>query len=205
MKIDPNSLSGRDVHHLLVGAIVPRPIAWVSTVDKFGRHNLAPFSTYTLMSSRPAVLGFGIGNRREGKKKDTLQNIEDTKEFAVNLVSEELAEAMNLTSADFPWGVSEFEKAELSVEKADLVRAPLVAPSPLKMECRLLRILKFGQRPRNSHFVIGEILRVHVRDGLYIDGHIDPRQLKAIGRLGGGGDLYCRIGDTFELKRPDDF
>jgi flavin reductase (DIM6/NTAB) family NADH-FMN oxidoreductase RutF len=202
MKIDPQSLSNRNAHHLFAGAIVPRPIAWVSTVDKLGRNNLAPFSTYTLMSSKPAVLGFGIGNTREGKKKDTLRNIEDTKEFAVSLVNEDLAEAMNLTSTDFPWGVSEFEKANLRAEKADLVKALLVAESPVKMECRLLKILKFGKLPDVRFFVVGEILCVHVRDDLYVDGMIDPYKLKAVGRLG-GTDLYCRTRDIFELKRPD--
>ncbi|OPY91932.1 MAG: Flavin reductase like domain protein [Syntrophaceae bacterium PtaU1.Bin231] len=202
MKIDPQTLSNRDAHHLFVGAVAPRPIAWVSTVDKLGRYNLAPYSTFTLMSAKPAVLGFGIGNTREGKKKDTLRNIEDTKEFAVSVVNEDLAEAMNLTSTDFPWGVSEFEKANLRPEKADLISAPLVAESPLKMECRLHKILKFGKLPDVRFFVIGDILRVHVDDGLYVDGMIDPYKLKAVGRLG-GTDLYCRTRDVFELKRPD--
>ncbi len=202
MKIDPHTLSNKNAHHLLVGAIVPRPIAWVSTVDKLGRNNLAPYSTFTLMSSKPAILGFGIGNTREGKKKDTLRNIEDTKEFVVSLVDENLAEAMNLTSTDFPWGVSEFEKANLRAEKADLVKALLVAESPVKMECRLQKILKFGKLPDVSFFVIGDILRVHVKDELYVDDRIDPYKLKAVGRLG-GTDLYCRTRDAFELKRPD--
>jgi flavin reductase (DIM6/NTAB) family NADH-FMN oxidoreductase RutF len=203
MKIDPQKLKTRDVHHLLVDIVVPRPIAWVSTVDKLGRYNLAPFSTYSMMSSRPAVLGFGIGGSRAGKK-DTLRNIEDTKEFAVNAVDEGLAEAMNLTSVNFPWGVSEFEKANLQTEKADLIKAPLVAASPIKMECRLLNILTFGESPYTNSYVVGEILQVHVKDGLYVDGNIDPIKLKAVGRLGGGGDFYCRTRDIFELKRPED-
>jgi flavin reductase (DIM6/NTAB) family NADH-FMN oxidoreductase RutF len=202
MKIEPQRLKARDVHHLLVDIIVPRPIAWVSTVDKLGRHNLAPFSTYSMMSSRPAVLGFGIGGSRAGKK-DTLRNIEDTREFALNMVDEELAEAMNLTSINFPWGVSEFEKANLQTEKADLIKAPLVAASPIKMECRLLNILTFGESPYTSSYVVGEILQVHVKDELYVDGKVDSLNLKAVGRLGGGGDFYCRTRDIFELKRPE--
>jgi flavin reductase (DIM6/NTAB) family NADH-FMN oxidoreductase RutF len=202
MKFDPQKLRTRDIHHLLLDIAVPRPIAWVSTVDVLGRYNLAPFSTYSLMSSRPAVLGFGIGASRAGKK-DTLRNIEDTKEFALNMVDEELAEAMNLTSINFPWGVSEFEKANLQTEKADLIKAPLVAASPIKMECRLLNILTFGESPYTNSFVVGEILQVHVKEGLYVDGNIDSIELKAIGRLGGGGDFYCRTRDIFELKRPE--
>ena len=202
MKFDPKELRTRDIHHLLMDIVVPRPIAWVSTVDKLGRHNLAPFSTYSLMSSRPAVLGFGIGASRAGKK-DTLRNIEETKEFALNVVDEALAEAMNLTALTFPWGVSEFEKANLQTEKAHLIQAPLVAASPIKMECRLLNVLTFGESPYTNSFVVGEILQVHVKDGLYVDGNIDPIKLKAIGRLGGGGDFYCRTRDIFELKRPE--
>ena len=203
MKFDPKKLRTRDIHHLLLDIAVPRPIAWVSTMDMLGRYNLAPFSTYTVMSSRPAVLGFGIGASRAGKK-DTLRNIEDTKEFALNVVDEELAEAMNLTSVNYPWGVSEFEKANLQTEKADLIKAPLVAASPIKMECRLLNILTFGESPYTNSFVVGEILQVHVRDELYVDGNIDSVKLKAIGRLGGGGEFYCRTRDILELKRPED-
>jgi flavin reductase (DIM6/NTAB) family NADH-FMN oxidoreductase RutF len=203
MKIDPQSLSKKDVHHLLVDSVLPRPIAWVSTLDKFGRSNLAPYSTFCLMSSRPAILGFGISNTREGKKKDTLLNIEDTKEFVVNIVNEDLAEAMNLTSAYFPWGVSEFKEVKLNPEKADIVNASMVTESPIRMECRMLKILRFGKRSDVSFFVVGEILLIHIKDGLYVDGNIDPSQIKAVGRLGGGRNLYCRTGDVFELKRPE--
>ena len=202
MKIDPANLNHRDTHHLLVGAVVPRPIAWVSTVGEDGVFNLAPFSAYSIVSLKPAILGFCVAPTRDGKKKDTLRNIESAKEFVVNVVDETLAEPMNVTSVPYPSDVDEFKEAGLTPVKADLVKAPMVAESPINLECRLAQILEFGEAPRTNSFIIGEILRVHVRDELYVNGEIEMAKLKAVGRLG-GVDLYCRIRDSFEMKRPE--
>jgi len=203
MKIDPASLGTRDAYRLFVSVVTPRPIAWVSTVDRRGINNLAPFSMYTLLSSVPAVLGFGVGAYRGGQKKDTLRNVEATKEFVINIVTEDLAEAMNVTAAPFPPEVSEFDKAGLTPVRSELVAPARVGQSPISMECRALQILQFGSEPMVNSFIIGKVLLVHVNDELWHGGALDSSRLKTIGRLGGGTDLYCRTTDTFEMKRPE--
>jgi len=203
MKIDPTKLITIDAYHLFVSVVTPRPIAWVSTVDMGGVNNLAPFSMYTLLSSVPAVVGFGVGTYRDGHKKDTMRNIELTKEFVINIVTEELAEAMNVTSAPFPPEVSEFDQVGLSPVQSEMVAPARVGQSPVCMECRVLQILRFGREPMINNFVIGEILLIHINDELWRDGAIDASHLKTVGRLGGGTDLYCRTRDTFEMKRPE--
>jgi len=202
MKIDLANLDTRDSHHLMVDAVVPRPIAWVSTVGEDGVFNLAPFSAYCVVSIKPAMVGFCVAATRDGIEKDTFRNIKFAKEFVVNIVDETLAEAMNVTATPYPSDVDEFKEAGLTSVKADLVKVPMVAESPIKLECRLVQILEFGEAPLTNSFIIGEVLRVHVRDELYADGEMQMSELKAVGRLGGGGDLYCRTRDSFEMKRP---
>ena len=201
MKLELAGLDYRETYKLLVSTIVPRPIAWVSTVDERGIFNLAPFSAFCPVSMKPAMVGFSVGAGRDGKMKDTLRNIEATQEFVVSMVTEGLAEPMNISSALFPADVDEFKEAGMTPVPADLVGAPLVAESPINLECRLNQILKFGQAPRINSFIIGEIVLFHIRDELYADGEVQMPKLKAIARL--GGDFYCRTRDTFEMKRPD--
>ena len=200
MKIDPANLDRKDAHELLVGVALPRPIAFVSTIDGKGVYNLAPFSFFIPMSVKPAIVGIGIGRKRDGSKKDTLVNIELTKDFVINVVTEMLAEPMNQTAGEYPPEVDEFKIAGLTPTPADLVKSPLVKESPVNMECRLLQILEFGEFPRINNFVIGEIVQVHVKDEFWGGGEIQSSKLKAIGRM--GGDLYCRTRDVFEIKRP---
>ena len=200
MKIDPTTLDRKTAHEIMVGAALPRPIAFVSTIGENGIYNLAPFSFFIPMSVKPAIVGVGIGRKRDGSKKDTLVNIEFAKDFVVNVVTESLAEAMNQTAGEYPPEVDEFEVAKLTPVKADRVRSPLVAESPVKMECRLLQILEFGQFPAINNFVIGEVVLVHVMDEFWAHGDIQSPRVKAIGRM--GGDLYCRTTDVFEMKRP---
>jgi flavin reductase (DIM6/NTAB) family NADH-FMN oxidoreductase RutF len=151
----------------------------------------------------PAVVGFGVGRHRDGRKKDTLRNDEATKEFVINIVTEDLAEAMNVTSAPYPPEISEFDRAGLTPVKCELVAPMRVGQSPISMECRMLQILEFGKEPTMNSFVIGEVLLIHVKDELWDKGAIDSSRLRTVGRLGGGTDLYCRITDTFEMKRPE--
>ncbi len=204
MKIDLANLRQRDLHHLLTSAVVPRPIAWISTTGEDGTFNLAPFSAYCPVSIKPAMVGFSIAPTRDGHKKDTLRNMESTKGFVINVVTENLAEPMNVTSATYPPDVDEFKKAGLTPLPADLVKAPMVGESPINLECRLYQILEFGEAPATSYFVIGEVLRIHVHDELYDDGAIQMSKLKTIGRLGGGigSDMYCRTSDSFVMGRP---
>lgn len=200
MKLDPSQLDWMEAHELLVGAVLPRPIAFVSTIGENGVNNVAPFSFFSSISVKPAYIGFSIGRYREGRKKDTLMNIEFSKDFVINIVTEELVDAMNQASKDYPSDVDEFKEVGLTAVKSDLVRAPMVAESPVNMECRLVKILEFGEAPRITGFVIGEVIRVHVKDDLWIDNKIKADRLKAVGRL--GEELYCRTTDMFKKKRP---
>ena len=201
MKIIPANLNKKDSHELLMSAILPRPIAFVSTLGEDGVFNVAPFSCFAPIGMKPALVCLQISWKRNGQKKDTLRNIEFTKDFVVNVVDESMAEAMNQASADYPSDVNEFKEVGLTAVKSDLVKAPRVAESPINMECKFVRILEFGEVPTGSHIVIGEVVLVHLKDELWADDQIDISKWKPIGRL--GGQLYCRMTDRFEMKRPD--
>lgn len=201
MKIDPSNLDWKDSHELLVSAVLPRPIAFVSTVGEDGVYNVAPFSFFTVVSVKPAIVGIGIGRKRDGQKKDTLLNVEFSKDFVVNIVTEALAEAMSHASKAYPSHVDEFKEVGLTPVKSDFVKSPMVAESPVNMECRLVKILEFGELPRINSFIIGEVVRVHVKDELWLKNSIKAPKLKAIARL--GEELYCRTTDIFEMKRPE--
>lgn len=201
MKIISAGLNKRDSHELLMSAILPRPIAFVSTVGEDGIFNVAPFSCFAPIGMKPALVCLQISWKRNGQKKDTLRNIEFTRDFVVNVVDESMAEVMNQASADYPSDVDEFKEVGLTAVKSDLVKAPRVAESPINMECKLLQILEFGEISTGSNVVIGEVVLVHVKDELWADDQIDISKWKPIGRL--GGQLYCRMTDRFEMKRPD--
>jgi flavin reductase (DIM6/NTAB) family NADH-FMN oxidoreductase RutF len=132
-----------------------------------------------------------------------LVNIEFTKDFVINIVTEAIVEAMNKAAVDYPSDVDEFKVAGLTPVKADMVKSPMVGESPINMECRVSQILELSRTPRPSHFVIGEVVRVHIKDEFYIDDEINQQKLRAVGRMGGGTDLYCRTTDIFEMKRPE--
>ena len=201
MKLDLADLDWRELYSLITYIVVPRPIALVSTVGEDGIYNVAPFAFYGVMSIKPAIVFVGIGSkRRKRQKKDTLKNIEFSKDFVINAVNEALAEPMNQSSADYPSDVDEFKEVGLTAVKSDMVKAPRVAESPISMECKLRQILEFGEFPESNNVVLGDVLRVHVRDDLWVDNQIQISRLKAIARL--AGDLYCRTTDIFEMKRP---
>jgi flavin reductase (DIM6/NTAB) family NADH-FMN oxidoreductase RutF len=200
MRIDPGNLDYRDSYKLGVSMIVPRPIAFVSTIGEDGVFNVAPFSAFMSLSIIPMVMCFGVVPRRDGQKKDTLINVEFSKDFVINVVNETLAEAMNQTSASYPIDVDEFKEVGLTAVKSDIVKAPRVGESPINMECKLLEILEFGKSPHTSHLVIGKVVLVHIKDELCLNGEIQMSKLEAIGRL--GGDFYCRTTNMFEMKRP---
>lgn len=199
MKIAPDAPGSEGMHHLLSDAVVPRPIALVSTVGPDGVQNVAPFSYFNAVSSSPPTIAFSV-SRRQGELKDTLRNIEHSGEFVVNIVDDAIAEQMNATSADFPPEISEFQATGLTPIASDLVCAPRVGEAPVSLECKLVQIVDIGQGPRRSALIIGEVVLFHVRDGLYSNGRIDPQRLKAVGRL--GGNLYSRTWEIFELVRP---
>jgi flavin reductase (DIM6/NTAB) family NADH-FMN oxidoreductase RutF len=207
MKIEPEVSEWIEQHDLLVSCAVPRPIAWVSTIGPDGVFNLAPYSLFTVVCIEPMMVGITVGRMKDGvNKKDTQVNIEFSKDFVINVVTEDLAEAMNQTSFHHPSHVDEFKEAGLTPVKADLVKSPMVAESPMNVECRLAQILDFGELSgRPNSFIIGEVLRFHIEDELWVNGEIQMSKMKVIGRLGGHGVLvtYCRTGDSFEMERPD--
>ena len=201
MKIDTNDLALQDSSHLLTDIVVPRPIAWVSTVDENGVFNLAPFSCYGLVSGLPMVVGFSVGSYRDGQKKDTLRNIELNKDFVVNVVTETLAPAMNVTAAPYPREISEFVMAKLTPIKADIVNAPMVGESPVNMECRVIQIIEFGKAPVTNSLILGSVLKVHIADEFWNKSTRRVEGLRLIARLGGEVDMYCLTEDTFQMKR----
>jgi len=202
MIIDTHDLPWRDAYKLLVGAILPRPIAWVSTVSAAGVPNLAPFSFFTAVAAEPMTICFSPMRRGgDGAPKDTLTNIEETGEFVVNMVSEHLADAMNRTSAEFPPEVDEFQVAGLTAVPSETVRAPRVGESLAAFECRLLQVLHIGlPQPGAGALVLGTVRRVHLADHAMQNGRIDPDMLRPVGRMAGSD--YVRCTDRFSLDRP---
>lgn len=200
MILHPHQLSHTDRHKLLIGAVVPRPIAWVSTVDAQGIPNLAPFSFFTVVCDEPMTLLFcpGVGATPDGKK-DTLRNIELVPEFVVNLTNEETATAMNLSATPLPYGQSEFPFAGLTPVPSTLIKAPRVTEAPIAFECKLQRIVTVSDQPGGGWAVFGEVVCVHMRDELYSNGRVLLERYKPIGRIGGNG--YVRVTDTFEMER----
>jgi len=184
----------------MIGSIVPRPIAFVSTINAEGKRNLAPFSFFNGVCSNPPIVLFSTVIRKDGKHKDTLNNVQATKEFVVNIVSEEFAEKMNLTSADVPPDVDEFTLSGLTPTPSDCVKPPRVKESKISMECKLVQIVQFGTGPGGGQTVFGEILRFHINDELFDNFRIDPDKFHPIGRM--GGPTYTRTRDRFDLVRP---
>lgn len=201
MVIEPSEDNTGNIYKLMTGLIVPRPIAFVSTLSPDKIRNLAPFSFFTAISANPPVICFSPMVRSgDGHRKDTLHNIETTKEFVVNIVSESFAERMNVTSAEFPPEVDEFERSGLTPLPSDLIAPPRVKESLANMECRLLEVVHVSAKPLGGSIVLGEVLRFHVADELFSNYRIDQDRLQAIGRM--GGPTYCRTADRFDLERP---
>jgi len=206
VQFDPQVIDSAAMYKLLIGSVVPRPIAWVSSVDAAGVRNLAPFSYFMAITHEPPTIAFSAGPRGAeigggvGGKKDTLHNVEVTREFVVNIVDDALAEAMNVTSGDYAAEVDEFTQAGLVAAPSVKVKPPRVAAAPVSMECRLAQVIPVGRLPH--HLIVGEIVQMHVRDDVYdpATGRLDVHRLKPVGRL--AGHLYTHVHDIFEMKRP---
>ena len=204
MVIDPGTMGWGDVYKYLIGAVLPRPIAFVSTVDEEGRTNLAPFSFFTVVAANPPTICFSTMRRgSDGAKKDTLRNIEATKEFVVNIVSESFVEQMNKTAAELPHGESEFDFSGLTPVASTKVKAPRVQESHVHLECRLTQIVEVGgDEAGAASLILGEVIALHVDESVHRgDGKvgIDTAALQPLGRL--AGNDYVRVTDTFELIR----
>ncbi len=201
MTIDPNREEPRNIYKLMIGSILPRPIAFVSSLSAGGVRNLAPFSFFTAVSANPPVICFAPMVRvGDGGSKDTLKNIQETGEFVVNIVSEDFAEQMNMCSAEFPPEVDEFERSGLTPLASEVVRPPRVAESRVQYECRLVQVVTVSSKPLGGSLVLGEAVWIHVADGLVEEFRIDPDRLRPIGRM--GGTTYTRTTDRFDLARP---
>ncbi len=201
MILDPFQMPYRDAYQLLISSVVPRPIAWVSTVGPDGTLNVAPFSYFMAITNDPPMLAVANGWRRNQGKKDTLSNIEASREFVINIVTEEVAEKMNQTSAEVGPEVDEFVRAGLTPAPSEKVAAPRVLESPINIECRLNQILYLGREEAQSGLIIGEAVLWHVRDDLLTPQHtVDVTKLHAIGRL--AYNYYTRTQDLFEMIRP---
>ena len=201
MHIDPATLSRRDGYFFMISAIVPRPIAFVTTRGRDGQTNAAPFSYFSGVSSSPPSLLICSGRRRDGVK-DTERNIVETREFIVNVVVEEMMDAVVIAGTDHPPDISELDLAALATEPGAKVGAPRVLASPVNLECRLLQSIDVA----GAAVIAGEVVWIHVRDDLLVPSPhtgvpvIDPERLRPIARL--GGDLYARLGPIFEKPRP---
>ena len=202
MNVRPDQVPYRDFYRILINSVVPRPIAWVSTLND-GQLNLAPFSFFNAVSAKPPLLAFAPSLRLvdgQSTPKDTLHNIRQTGEFVVNVVTFAVAEAMNLTSGEYDRSVDEFALAKLHTRPSQIVRPPQVAESPVSFECKLERIIDFGIEPPSGSLVIGEIVCVHLEESVVKDGTIGSSALDLVGRM--GGLQYSRTTERFELKRP---
>ena len=205
MIIDPKTFDRFNL--ILTGVVVPRPIAFVSTISTDGVVNLAPYSFFNAVAYNPPTVVFSSSRKAAGwqdKRKDTLTNIEETGEFVVNVVVDPIAAAMNATAAEYPSDVSEFVVAGLTEAPSEMVKAPRVAESPVNMECRLVQVVNIGEQPHQHGLVIGEILRMHLRDDVLYEGpngyRVNHQALQPTGRL--AGNSYCRTDEVYELIRP---
>ena len=201
MDFTPETMPWRDAYKLLIGSVLPRPIAFVSTVDKDGIVNAAPFSFFTVVSAEPMLVCFSPMRRgSDGAKKDTLRNIEETGQFVINIVSEAIAEQMNLCATELPPEVDELEVSGLIKEPSAKVKPPRIKESMVHLECELFEAHHYGNQPGAGSLVIGKVIHIHLDDSLYDSGRILTEKLKPIGRM--AGNIYTRpIASTFEIKR----
>lgn len=201
MIVLPEDLKPHQFYRYMVWCITPRPIAWVSSVSPEGHSNLAPYSFFNGIGANPPTLLFSAVNRRDGSKKDTVRNIEEQKEFVVNVVNYENREAMNCCSADFEPEQSEFESCGLTPADSERVTVPHVQEAPIYMECSLNQIVHLGEGPLAANLIIGNILKIFIDDAVMDDeGQVDPAKLDSIGRL--GGSSYSTTRDRFSMERP---
>jgi flavin reductase (DIM6/NTAB) family NADH-FMN oxidoreductase RutF len=189
MQIRSTELNPEQTYKLLTGVVVPRPIAWISTLGEDGVVNLAPFSCFTFVSSKPPMVGISIG-RKAGARKDTAHNIHASGEFVVNIGDDTMIDAIHMSAVEHPPEVSEVDLLGLAISPSVSVAPPCLRDVPVSLECRLHSIIPFGLT--GAEFVVGEILVFHIRDGLLRDGKIDTASLRPVCRL--GGPNYAGLG-----------
>jgi len=195
MRIDPAYLDAETAYRLITGVVVPRPIAWVTTLSNSGVVNLAPFSAFTFVSPKPPMLAISVG-RKGGIYKDTAQNILNNEEYVVHIADSSLMTAVHESSTEHPPDVSEVEELRLSTLPGERIKVPRLAAAPVAMECRFRQCLEFGET--RSRLIVGEVLVFHIRDGLLNNGKIETEALDPIARI--AGPRYAKLGEIVTLK-----
>jgi flavin reductase (DIM6/NTAB) family NADH-FMN oxidoreductase RutF len=200
LSIDPVNLTERENYKLLIGSIIPRPIAFVTTQSHDGILNGAPFSYFNIVSSNPPLISLSI-QRSAGNQKDTARNIIETKEFVIHIVDEQNVEKVNQTAASLPPEQSELELAQLTPVQSVKISVPGVKEAKIRMECTLAHLLELGEGDSpGCDFIIGEVIQFHIDSDIYENGRIDPKGLAAVSRL--AGTDYAKIGEIFSIERP---
>lgn len=205
MRIVPGEIKTAALHAYLLGAVAPRPICFASTVDKDGNPNLSPFSFFNVFGSNPPTLVFSPARRvRDNTIKHTLENIYETKEVVINVVSYDMVQQMSLASCEYPKGVNEFTKSGFTPVASDMVKPFRVKESPAQLECKVTQVIETGQHGGAGNLIICEVLCMHINDEvLNTDGKIDPHKIDLVARM--GGDYYCRASGNavFEVAKPN--
>jgi flavin reductase (DIM6/NTAB) family NADH-FMN oxidoreductase RutF len=200
LSIDPTSMSERENYKFLIGSIIPRPIAFVTTVSKNGVLNGAPFSYFNIVSSNPPMISLSI-QRSAGRQKDTARNIIESKEFVVHIVDEHNVEKINQTAASLPPDQSEVNLANLTPVDSVKISVPGVKEAKIRMECSLEHSLELGgSNTPGCDFIIGKVVQFHIENDIYEKGRIDSKGLAAVSRL--AGNDYAKTGEIFEIERP---
>ena len=203
LSLDPNSIPVPKLHGYLLGAVAPRPICFASTVDADGKVNLSPYSFFNVFSANPPVMIFSPARRvRDNTIKHTLENVMQTKEVVINIVSYDMVQQMSLSSTEYARGVNEFEKAGFTELPSEVVKPPRVAESPAQFECVVKDVIHLGEEGGAGNLVIAHVVRVHLKEHILdSEGHIDPARLDAVSRL--GGNWYGRAKEgLFEVPKP---
>ncbi|MDQ8728474.1 flavin reductase family protein [Bradyrhizobium sp. LHD-71] len=195
MRIDPSDMGAEQVYRLITGVVVPRPIAWVTSLSATGVLNLAPFSAFTFVSPKPPMLAISVG-RKAGVYKDTAHNILDTKEYVIHIADAPLMNAVHESSVEHPAEVSEVEQLNLETAPSECIKVPRLVAPPVAMECRFQQCFEFGEA--RSRLIVGEVVMFHIREGLYGNGKIETEALDPIARI--AGPRYARLGEIVTLR-----
>lgn len=201
---DPKNLELRQLHNLMIGSVAPRPIAMVSTQSKDGKDNLAPFSFFNAFSSNPPIVAFSPAKRgRDGTFKDTYNNLVETKECVVHIVTYAIVEQMNVTSTEYSTGVDEFVKSGFTKIKSNVVKPFRAKESPVHFECKLLQMVPLGDKNASGNLAICEVVQIHINENIFIDGKVVVEKVDQVGR--NGGSYYTRAfgSSLFEVHQPN--
>ena len=205
MIITPGEISTKQLHAYLLGSVAPRPICFASTIDQDGNPNLSPFSFFNVFGSKPPIAVFSPARRvRDNTLKHTLENIQQTREVVINVVTYDMVQQMNISSCEYPKGVNEFVKSGFTPVASEVVKPFRVKESPVSMECKLLQVIETGQEGGAANLIICEIVKMHIDERvLGDDQQIDPHKIDLVARM--GKDFYCRAsGDAvFEVPKPN--